>query len=381
MFDPSISFNLDMMALEAGMTMFEIENGITDEYLHASYPSDMSEESAATEGASFMDGLFEDDFVATEGFKDTMGKVGKGIKVALITIGGAIKKIFVGLASKIKAFFQASMESFQRHKAKNDPFIAEISNNADVGKLRVSVNKVFMTVTTTVTGTSTLILQYVKKINKALTQAGIGNSGNAGKNITEDQLSDIARNVGDSFTSKNRSISAKPSDRNNNEAYSGLVHLDTEDNFETTITSLEKQNAELEKVISAINKMAETLGTGDKFKGEKTNSKGETKETYGERKMTPARVAMAVMQDINLAPINNVAKTITTQCSVHAKACDSIVKSANNVAGDNPYARHGYTLCKNYMRCAKVFSQISLACNKLFVFKLAAASDALKDKE
>ncbi len=381
MFDPSISFNLDMMALEAGMTMFEIENGITDEYLHASCPSDMSEESAATEGASFMDGLFEDDFVATEGFKDTMGKVGKGIKVALITIGGAIKKIFVGLASKIKAFFQASMESFQRHKAKNDPFIAEISNNADVGKLRVSVTKVFNTVTTTVTGTSTLILQYVKKINKALTQAGIGNSGNAGKNITADQLSDISRNVGDSFDTKNRSIYAKPSDRNNNDAYSGLVNLDTRDAFETTIASLEKQNAELEKVISAINKMAETLGTGDKFKGEKTNSKGETKETYGERKMTPARVAMAVMQDINLAPINNVAKTITTQCSVHAKACDSIVKSANNIAGDNAAARQGYALCKDYMRCSKVFSQISLACNKLFVFKLAAASDALKDKE
>ena len=38
MFDPSISFNLDMMALEAGMAMYEIENGITDEYLRASYP-------------------------------------------------------------------------------------------------------------------------------------------------------------------------------------------------------------------------------------------------------------------------------------------------------------------------------------------------------
>ena len=381
MFDPSISFNLDMMALEAGMTMFEIENGITDEYLNGCYLSDMSADSAATEGASFMDGLFEDDFVATEGFKDTMGKVGKGIKVAIITIGGAIKKIFVGLASKIKAFFQASMESFQRHKAKNDPFIAEISNNADVGKLRQNVTKVFTTVTATVTGSSNLILQFVKKINKALTQAGIGNSGNAGKNVTADQLADVSNYVGDTFASKNRSIHAKPGDRNNNDAYSGLVYADEYNNFEDLIKNLESQNVEIEKTISAINKMAEALGTGDKFKGEKTNSKGETKETYGERKMTPARVAMAVMQDINLAPINNVAKTITAQCSVHAKACESIVKAGEKIAGDNAAAMSGYKMCKNYLKCSKVFSQISLACNKLFVFKIAAASDALKEKE
>lgn len=365
MFDPSISFNLDMMALEAGMTMFEIENGITDEYLRASYPSDMDDESVATEGASFMDGLFEDDFVATEGFKDTMGKVGKGIRVALITIGGAIKKVFVSLGTKIKAFFQAAIEKFQRAQAKKNPYVAEVCKIADVQNLRQEVTSAFSSATTVITGSSQSIMVFVKKINTILNKAAIGNSKNT--SVSEDDLTNIGSQYVNSKQMKNRSD------------LGGYIMADDELNdVESTITKLEKTYNELKTTIESINQQAKAVGDNSKIKGEKTNSKGETKETKFEKKLSPQLVMAAVMQDINLAPINNVAKSVTTQCSIHAKACEAIVNTASKINDDknsSGEAKVGYRLCQLYLQSSKIFSQISLACNNLFVFKIAALGD------
>ena len=363
MFDPSISFNLDMMALEAGMAMYEIENGITDEYLRASCPSDLDGDSSATEGASFMDGLFTDDFVATEGFKETMGKVGKGLKAALITIGGAIKKVFVSLGTKIKAFFQAALEKFQRAQAKRNPYVAEISKDGDISELRATVTTAFSDATGVITASSQKIMVFVKKLNGILNKAAIGNSKKT--TVSEDDLAGIANSYANSAQMKNR----------NDESSTGVAIAEL-NSVEETIVTLEKTYNNLKKNIDDINTQAKALGDNAKIKGEKTNSKGETKETKFGKKRTPQLVMAAIIQDLNLAPINNVAKSVTTQCSVHVKACEAIVNTAGKVYdGENDAAKAGYRMCQMYLQSSRIFSQISMACNNLFVFKVATLGD------
>ena len=111
-----INFALDMTALEATMTIYEYEHGLTPEYLASGDDADVYDDDIVTESAdSMFAGLFEDDFApATEGFKETMSNIGKGIKSAIITIVGAIKKAFITVGNTIQGFFSESIQSDQR---------------------------------------------------------------------------------------------------------------------------------------------------------------------------------------------------------------------------------------------------------------------------
>lgn len=375
MFDPTVSFHLDMVALEAGMTMYEIENGITDEYLRAveSFTEDSDE--AATEGTSFMSGLFEDDFVATEGFKEAMGKVGKGIKAALITIGGAIKKVFLGLARTIQSSFQALIEKISRAKAKNDPWVATILADANVQKVTNAISKTFNTAASTVAAASQVIMPIIKKINSALNKAAIGNS----KKTDAYDDSDVA-NVGKNYIKTNQL-------KNRNDQM-GIDR--TEDEISAAkeqIKKLEEMYNDIDGAVGLVNELAKKAndkisdakkaGADMKVAGTKTNSKGEEKETITKRALSGKMFINALLSGVNAAPINSVAKRVTTECSVHAKACENIVNQATGLNGDTA-ANTGYRLCKIYLDASKVFSKISLVCNKVFIFKVSDLSDESK---
>ena len=372
MFDPTVSFHLDMVALEAGMTMYEIENGITDEYLRAVESFTEDSEEAATEGTSFMSGLFEDDFVATEGFKETMGKVGKGIKAGLITIGGAIKKVFLGLARTIQSAFQALIEKISRAKAKNDPWVAKILSDGNIQKIVNAISKTFTTAASTVAAASQVIMPIVKKINSALNKAAIGNSKKADA-YNENDVSNVGKNYIKSNQLKNRDDQ--------------MGYDRTEDEISAAreqIKKLEEMYTELDGAVGMVNESARGLDIGQKVlkdaglntkvSGLKTNSKGEEKDTLIKKTMNKKMLISALLSGVNAAPINNVAKRVTTECSVHAKACDNIVKQATGFAGGTE-ANTGYRLCKIYLDASKVFSKISLVCNKVFIFKVSDLSD------
>ena len=372
MFDPTVSFHLDMVALEAGMTMYELENGITDEYLRASESFGEDSEEAATEGTSFMSGLFEDDFVATEGFKETMGKVGKGIKAALITIGGAIKKVFLGLARTIQSAFQALIEKISRAKAKRDPWVAKILTDPDMQRMTNSISKTFTSAASTVAAASQVIMPIVKKINSALNKAAIGNSKKADA-YNDNDVSNVGKNYIKSNQLKNR---------DDNMGYDR-----TEDEIEAAkaqITKLEEMYKEIDGAVALVNESARIInektaaekksGVNVKAPGLKTNSKGEEKNTLIKKAPSGKMLISALLSGVNAAPINNVAKRVTTECSVHAKACDSIVKQASGLNGSHE-GNVGYRLCQIYLNASKIFSKISLVCNKVFIFKVSDLSD------
>ena len=375
MFDPTVSFHLDMVALEAGMTMYELENGITDEYLRAVESFTEDSEEAATEGASFMSGLFEDDFVATEGFKETMGKVGKGIKAALITVGGAIKKIFLGLARTIQSAFQALIEKISRAKAKNDPWVAKILAKDPSGQLQKMTNaisKTFATAASTVAAASQVIMPIVKKINSALNKAAIGNSKKANA-YNEDDVSNVGKNYIKSNQLKNRNDDMGY-ERTENEIAAAKEQ----------IKKLEEMYTELDGAVGMVNESAKGMdtlasslkdaGVDAKAPGLKTNGKGEEKDTLIKKAPNKKMLISALLSGVNAAPINSVAKRVTTECSVHAKACDNIVKQATGLDGGTE-ANTGYRLCKIYLDASKIFSKISLVCNKVFIFKVSDLSD------
>lgn len=373
MYDPSINFSLDMLALESSLTMYEIENGITEEYLNSPSYSD-EDYDTSLESTGFAAGLFEDDFVATEGFGETMGKIGKGIKSALITIGGAIQKVFLGLGRKVKAFFQSAIERFHKNQANKSPYIAKIlADDPLVGTMKLSqlkttITNFFKTFNVTIASSSAKILQFVKKINKILNKAAIGNSKNAGNNVTADDLSGISNAYANSNQLKNR----------NDESRRDLA-TDEMNEVEAIIENLGESCKGLTSAVNNINSAAKQLGDkrkGDddrKMTGVVTNGKGETHDTKFKKTVTPKLIMQAIMMDIDISKINETAKTIVTQCSVHSKACESIIKDAEKVSNENADAKAGYRLCRMYLQCSKLFSQISLTCNNLFIFKIGDA--------
>lgn len=382
MYDPTLSFEIDMLALESAITNLEYENGITPEYLHS--PCDENEYAeSATESTGILAGLFEDDFVATEGFGDT--KVGKGLKVMIITIGGAIKKMFISLATKVKGFFQAQIEKFQRAKALKDPKVAAALNNGVVISLRTKVNTTFATVETTIVAASNRIKPMIQRINKVLTQAGIGNS--AKTTVDKSKLNEIGEAYRNSEATRatRREIANDKSPENTfSRRYSdNSVAIDRDAADDEEIKKLNGAYETLKNIINTMNDDVKALlKDGPKIKAESTDSHGDTKVADKEKDLTAKTILLAVMMDIDLSKINKIAKAITTECSVHTKACENIVKTAGGLDNDkdNPYVKAGYNLCKKYLDCSRIFTQISLACNALFVFKASGAADAMNKK-
>lgn len=387
MYDFSTSFEMDTLALESAMTIFEYENGITPEYLRSYDDDSDSDFSDASESAGILAGLFEDDFVATEGFDDT--KVGKGIKVALITIGGAIKKMFLSLATNIKAFFQKQIENFQRKKAQSNPYYQAVLKIKGVADLRVEVNDVFKTASTTITAASVIIKPMIQRINKALNEAAIGNSSN--QTADADTLAEIGTNysrqqpgIGD-HTEKLLANGKKLRDSDKIASSDAAVAGSNANDITDTLDKLDKQDKKLREIITKINTEMKALLENNKkgsleVKGEETNRKGETSKTEKSKEVTANMIVSVVLQDVNLAAINSVAKSITTECSVHANACENIVKTAKKLNSEtkNPKAKLGYSLCQAYMQCSRIFTRISMACNALFVFKVGNAVDSMK---
>lgn len=387
MYDFSTSFEMDTLALESAMTIFEYENGITPEYLRSYDDDSDSDFSDASESAGILAGLFEDDFVATEGFSDT--KVGKGIKVALITIGGAIKKMFISLATNIKSWFQKQIEKFQRKKAQNNPYYQAVLKVKGVADLRNEVNTVFKTASTVITSASTVIKPMIQRINKALNAAAIGNSKK--QTVDADTLAEINRNYDTiapgagshtrNILSSGKNLSSKDKIANSD----ADISADAESDAVDAIKKLEEQDTKLREIITKINTDMKTILEGNKkgsleVKGEKTNMKGETSQTTKSKEVTSDMIVSVVLQDVNLAAINSVAKSITTECSVHANACENIVKTAKKLNDEtkNQQAKSGYLLCQRYMQCSRIFTRISMACNALFVFKVGNAVDSMK---
>lgn len=379
MFDETVftNFMMDMATLEATMTVYDYEHGLTPEYLasvdEVSYDDDATESAVGT----FVDGLFENDFApATEGFKETMGNIGKGIKTAMITIIGAIKKAFVTLGNNISSFFNKAIEKHQRESAKKDPYIRALLMNDSVRACATTTTKAFKALTMAVSSANVQILPIVNKINKALNSAGIGNK--AGATASKDDLAEVGKNFSSSYGSKNM-LETEGTDKNK-QVKMGIYNRADEDITisEKILEMLAKALQEMQKLISSkddeiestIEKVVKAAGDNSKFKGTNVNAQGEEKETKFEKKASPALVQKAIFMNVDVSSMQAMAKQVTSACSQHAKACDGISKNVDSASlNDNPNAKRGYRLCQIYMKASKYFSQISMLCSKVLSFK------------
>ena len=383
-----INFALDMTALEATMTIYEYEHGLTPEYLASGDDADVYDDDIVTESAdSMFAGLFEDDFApATEGFKETMSNIGKGIKSAMITIVGAIKKAFITLGNTISGFFSKAIETHQRKSAENDPYVRALLRDANVSACADRASKTFKTLTTMVASANVQILPIVNKINKILNAAAIGNKKDY--NASEDELRKIGQDFKYSYGSKNLS---KVNTGNGNNFQALMEKGDAETkaeaditDAETTLNNLAKELKDAQSIISnkdaqdtsTIEKVLKSVATGNKAHGIARNSKGEEKETKGERKITPALVQKAIFAGINVSTMHAMSKQVTAACSQHAKACEGIVKNCEQLHDNGTgEVKKGYRLCQIYMRASKYFSQISMLCSKVISFKATDVKD------
>ena len=386
MFDETVftNFMMDMVTLEATMAVYDYEHGLTPEYLASG--DDEIYDDFATEGAygSIVDGLFEDDFVATEGFKETMGNIGKSIKSAAVTVVSAIKKAFVTLGNNIAGFFSAAIERHQRASAHKDPYVMAVLRNQSVRAACASVTKSFSSLNALVASANVSILPIVNKINKAFNAAGIGNSSKA--TVSKDDLERINSSVMGSYGTKNMD---KLGNGANDKTYkSDFADMGKSliDEAEGVLNTLQETLKECQQVIdgkdkavadalknqegwSSLNDVITSEGDNEKGHGEYINNKGEKKKTKGEKKISPALVQKAIFLNIDVSSMQKTSKQITAACSQHAKACDNIVKTANNVKEGSEAAKDGYRLCQIYMRASKYFSQISMMCTKIISFK------------
>lgn len=389
MFDETVftNFMMDMVTLEATMTVYDYEHGLTPEYLASG--DDVTYDDFATEAASgsIVDGLFEDDFVATEGFKETMGNIGKGIKTAAITVIGAIKKAFVTLGNNIAGFFSAAIERHQRASAHKDPYVFALMRNENVRAACSTAMTAFKSLNAVVAEANTVILPIVNKINKAFNSAGIGNSSKA--TVSADDLEKINNSVVgsygmrgmDNLSDKKKGDKAFKSDFND---MGKSAIKDAEDMLKKLQDALKKaqnvidakdnavaraMNTALGKV--ELNEVVRSEGDNEKAAGEYYNKKGEKKETKIEKKVSPALVQKAIFMNIEVSAMHAISKQITAACSQHAKACDNIIKTADKLQADSASqdVKDGYRLCQIYMRSSNYFSQISMMCTKIISFK------------
>lgn len=402
---------LDMIALESAMTLFEVENDITPEYLASDYSRDEAAGfvAGATEGAAdaddFLATLFTDTqprlSAATEASGESLGaRIGGTIK----KIVGAIKNFFANLASKFKTK-QDKVETIldKAEQANLSPVEQKVLDEArDVraaaNKLVGILNTSFRTESAQIEKVCKAVEDSIKSMHKGghtLMETGEGASKKEQYDANQNNVKasiDYAKSLSGRLGKDSDETTRQANTRAElNMANTALTHMkkiyedvkaayaivqekaealfkrlakeaftkEIDEHFEEGISGMAKPNADKDDAIAK--------GIADKqkkfeenrkkeFEGGKDNSFGKTDIEKVQNILTKSFYAKEgnLIRSM-LGVVDNVVKVCTDQ----VKNCDLIMKATDAIQNDGPYAKIAYESCKIYKEASVVYNGLS----------------------
>lgn len=401
---------LDMIALESAMSLFEVENDITPEYLASDYSRDAAAGyQIATEGATdsddFFNSLFNDTPVvsaATEASGESLGaRIGGTIKKII----GAIKGFFTNLASKFKTkkdkveTILEKAENANLSPAEQSVFDQARDVRAAAGKLIGILNTSFRTESAQIEKICKAVEESIKKMSKsghtlkktddfasnktkredlennrsaasAYAKSLTGRLGNdsdeetrqantrAELNMASTSLEHMKKMYEDVKSAyaivrekaealfKRLTIDELSSDRDDNPFKDGMSGMAKPDDDKETAAA---------KAISDRQKKFDEAREKE-TKGGKDNRFGKTPETKVGHILAKAFYAKEgnLIQNM-IGVVNNVIKV----CSSQVDNCDLIMKATDAIKDDSTYAKIAYESCRIYKEASVVYNGLS----------------------
>lgn len=421
MFD---NFSLDLIALESAITLFEVENDITPDYLASDYSRDEAAGFAIPANESATD---NDDFLATL-FTDTQSPVvSAATEAAGESVGSKIGKAISGIIGAVKNMFSTLLTKFREKRAKVKGTLdsakgqqltpAEKDICDEARDVTASVAKVFNILNTSVTTDCKAIENICQKVSAAIKAAqNAGHDFSSGSSIqTNKEKRDgaeknvaAARSYEENFSG---SFEGKDMSAKRNAADKELQHVRIQlDNMKKVDEALEAAVAEIteqyNKLIDRLRakegKSLQYNAEGGKFasfkkaehaKSEEDKQSEEDKKAEedwqkarendrlvsggGKKdslndKLTLSQKVARILAKAHFVEKGDVINRALSSVEAVEKACQSNVKECdvimNAVKGsnmtDNQPAKIAYESCKIYKESSVVFQRMARNLNE-----------------
>jgi len=419
MFD---NFSLDLIALESAITLFEVENDITPDYLASDYSRDEAAGFAIPANESATD---SDDFLATL-FTDTQGPVASAAtEAAGETTGSKIGKAISGIIGAIKNMFTTLAAKFKEKRAKVNSTLnaakgqqlteAEKDICAEARDVRASADKVFNILNTSVETDCKAIENICKKVSAAIKAAQ--SEGHSFSNSDSIQTNKEKREGGDKAIAAARAYEEKFSGSfDGSDMNAKRVAADKElQHVRIQLDNMKKVDEALESAVAEItaqyNKLIERLAAkGDAITFTKEDGSGKdtlSKKEHGKSKEDEKSEAdkkaeeewqkerdndrlvsgnkkdsvnnkLTLSQKVSkiLAKAHFVEKgavidraltaveKVEKVCQDNVKECDFIMNAVKNRMTDNTPAKIAYESCKIYKESSVVFQRMARNLNE-----------------
>ena len=173
---------MDMIALESAIDLFEVENGLTADYLASDYSYDIENEGYATESATNA-GDVDDAFAGLFGDMPAMEEATEGGDAPKEKFGAKLKKGIVNVINSIKSFFAKLGEGIanlwnkitkKKKEAENLQITpAEQTIIEQATDVRNAVKSALTILTNTLKADGGKLERIVNQINDALKQAKV----------------------------------------------------------------------------------------------------------------------------------------------------------------------------------------------------------------
>lgn len=397
------SFELDMIALESAVQLYEVSNDIDDEYLSndVSYDAvetaEASESVTDTDDSSFAFGidLFEttvamesegSDGSDSANSTDTKKKesFGSKLKGGIKSILGNIGKFFSGLATRIKeigAKISAKIKEMATKAAikKEDKLRNAVLKEAQA--VRKSFQQAVNVLDNTIKTDATEVNKICDKINAAI-NAAKDDKGNIEANV--DNLSKVGSNYGDDADKDTEDIRKRVENCKKAEALlakhidgvsaafdqlcvkMAKLRIQADSNKRRSESERVDGSADTTKKVQDRNKaIADQNDAAVKsFKEDHkdANISSPTSSTTGVTKDMIKHILITeeYTQKTNISALQSECDKVSDTCSKNATFCSKAAQIVEgNISSDNKAAKRAFNLCKLYMEASGVFTKIS----------------------